>query len=113
MCIRDRPFVYFPRNYGSGLYGQFFSLARQAGFTPRVTQEANEALTIIGLVAAGLGVSVLPASFRRIRIDGVVFRTLTDADATTAVWLVKRRQERSPLAQAFIDLLTREVQALK
>jgi len=111
--LADEPFVFFPRSYGSGLYGQLFSLARQAGFSPRITQEAHEALTIIGLVAAGLGVSVLPASFRRIRIDGVVFRTLIDADATTAVWLVKRRQERSPLAQAFIDLLTREVQAMK
>ncbi|OLU31619.1 LysR family transcriptional regulator [Pseudomonas sp. PA27(2017)] len=111
--LADQPFVFFPRSYGTGLYAQLFSLARQAGFTPRITQEAHEALTIIGLVAAGLGVSVLPASFRRIRIDGVVFRTLTDTDATTAVWLIKRRQERSPLAQAFIDLLTREVQALK
>ncbi|MFB4369317.1 MULTISPECIES: LysR family transcriptional regulator [unclassified Pseudomonas] len=111
--LADEPFVFFPRSYGTGLHAQLFGLARQAGFTPRITQEAHEALTIIGLVAAGLGVSVLPASFRRIRIDGVVFRTLTDADATTAVWLVKRRQERSPLAQAFIDLLTREVQALK
>lgn len=111
--LADEPFVFFPRSYGTGLYGQLFSLARQAGFSPRITQEAHEALTIIGLVAAGLGVSVLPASFRRIRIDGVVFRTLLDAGATTAVWLVKRRQEHSPLAQAFIDLLTREVQAHK
>ncbi|OEC33049.1 DNA-binding transcriptional regulator, LysR family [Pseudomonas cuatrocienegasensis] len=109
--LAAEPFVFFPRSYGSGLYGQLFNLARQAGFSPRITQEAHEALTIIGLVAAGLGVSVLPSSFRRIRIDGVVFRTLLDADATTAVWLVKRRQERSPLAQAFIDLLTREAQA--
>ncbi|HAG77231.1 MAG TPA: LysR family transcriptional regulator, partial [Pseudomonas sp.] len=31
-----------------------------------------------------------------------------DQDATTAVWLVKRRQEQSPLAQAFMDLVTRE-----
>jgi DNA-binding transcriptional LysR family regulator len=35
-------------------------------------------MTIIGLVAAGLGVSVLPASFQRMRIDGVVYRTLLD-----------------------------------
>ena len=109
--LTNEPFVFFPRSYGTGLYGQFFNLARQAGFTPRVAQEAHEALTIIGLVAAGLGVSMLPASFRRIRIDGVVFRPLLDPGATTAVWLVKRRQEHSPLARAFIDLLTREVQA--
>nr|NIU62215.1 LysR family transcriptional regulator [Stutzerimonas stutzeri] len=54
---------------------------------------------------------VLPASFQRIRIDGVRFRTLQDKDATTAVWLVKRRQEQSPLAQAFMELVTREASA--
>ncbi len=106
--LAEEPFVFFPRSYGTGLYDQLLNLARQAGFSPRIAQEANEALTIIGLVAAGLGVSVLPASFRRIRIDGVRFRTLLDKDATTAVWLVKRRQEQSPLAQAFMDLVTRE-----
>jgi len=106
--LAEEPFVYFPRSYGTGLYDQLLNLARQAGFSPRIAQEANEALTIIGLVAAGLGVSVLPASFRRIRIDAVRFRTLSDQDATTAVWLVKRRQEQSPLAQAFMDLVTRE-----
>ncbi|TBU97199.1 LysR family transcriptional regulator [Stutzerimonas kirkiae] len=110
-ALADEPFVFFPRTYGTGLYGQLFQLARQAGFTPRITQEVHEALTIIGLVAAGLGVSVLPASFRRARIDGVVFRPLSDTGATTAVWLIKRRQEHSPLAQAFIDILTRGVQS--
>ena len=106
--LAEEPFVFFPRSYGTGLYDQLLELARQAGFSPRIAQEANEALTIIGLVAAGLGVSVLPASFRRIRIDGVCFRTLSDPGGTTAVWLVKRRQEQSPLAQAFVELVTRE-----
>ena len=109
--LADEPFVFFPRSYGTGLYDQLLSLARRAGFNPRIAQEANEALTIIGLVAAGLGVSVLPASFQRIRIDGVRFRTLLDKDATTAVWLVKRRQEQSPLAQAFMELVTSEASA--
>ncbi|PPA04900.1 LysR family transcriptional regulator, partial [Pseudomonas sp. MWU12-2312b] len=62
------PFVFFPRSYGSGLYAQLLSLARDAGFSPHFAQEAGEAMTIIGLVAAGLGVSVLPASYQRMRI---------------------------------------------
>lgn len=116
ICLAEltaEPFVFFPRSYGTGLYDQLLNLARQAGFNPRIAQEANEALTIIGLVAAGLGVSVLPASFQRIRIDGVAFRTLLDKDATTAVWLVKRRQEQSPLTRAFIELVTREALAAR
>lgn len=106
--LAEEPFVYFPVSFGTGLYDQLLELTRQAGFTPRIAQEAGEAMTIIGLVAAGLGVSVLPASFRRMRIDGVVFLELLDPGATSAVWLVRRSRERSPQALAFVELLTRE-----
>ena len=107
-ALAEEPFVFFPRSYGTGLYDQVIALTRQAGFSPRIAQEASEAMTIIGLVSAGLGVSILPASFRRTRVDGVVYRTLSDPEATTAVWLVRRQNEGSPLALSFIDLVTRE-----
>ncbi|MCQ4273407.1 LysR substrate-binding domain-containing protein [Pseudomonas kuykendallii] len=107
-ALAGEPFVFFPRGYGSGLYAQLLSLASRAGFSPHFSQEAAEAMTIIGLVAAGLGVSVLPASFQRIRIDGVVYRTLLDEGAETAVWLVQRNEPPSAMARAFSDLLTRQ-----
>lgn len=105
--LAAEPFVFFPRTYGSGLYAQLMDLARAAGFTPLITQEAGEVMTIIGLVAAGLGVTVLPASYRRMRIDGVVYRTLLDPEATSAVWLVQRKDQQSPMAGAFVELVTR------
>lgn len=106
--LAEEPFVFFPRTYGSGLYAQLLNLARDAGFSPHFAQEAGEAMTIIGLVAAGLGVSVLPASYQRIRIDGVVYRTLLDQEAVTAVWLVQRKGAQTPMAKAFVELLTRK-----
>ena len=106
--LAEEPFVFFPRSYGSGLYAQLLNLARDAGFSPHFAQEAGEAMTIIGLVAAGLGVSVLPASYQRIRIDGVVYRTLLDQEAVTAVWLVQRKGVQTPMAEAFVELLTRK-----
>nr|WP_279577885.1 LysR family transcriptional regulator [Pseudomonas aeruginosa] len=112
-ALAEEPFVFFPRSYGTGLYDQVIALTRQAGFSPRIAQEASEAMTIIGLVSAGLGVSILPASFRRTRVDGVVYRTLSDPEATTAVWLVRRQNEGSPLALSFIDLVTREAANLR
>ncbi|HBO9003658.1 TPA: LysR family transcriptional regulator [Pseudomonas aeruginosa] len=112
-ALAEEPFVFFPRSYGTGLYDQVIALARQAGFSPRIAQEASEAMTIIGLVSAGLGVSILPASFRRTRVDGVVYRALSDPEATTAVWLVRRQNEGSPLALSFIDLVTREAASLR
>lgn len=114
--LGEEPFVFFPRSFGTGLYDQLLELARAAGFVPRIVQEASEAMTLIGLVATGLGVTVLPASFSRMRIDGVVCRTLLDPGATTAVWLVRRRDEDSPLVRRFAELLereAREAQALR
>lgn len=105
-------FVFFPRSYGSGLYAQLLSLARDAGFSPHFAQEAGEAMTIIGLVAAGLGVSVLPASYQRMRIDGVVYRPLLDPAAVSAVWLVQRKNQRSPMAKAFVALLTQDAEGI-
>lgn len=108
-ALAHEPFVFFPRSYGSGLYAQLQSLARQAGFSPHFAQEAGEAMTIIGLVSAGLGVSVLPASYQRMRIEGVVYRTLLDQDAMSAVWLLQRAHGGSAMAKAFAELLTDQV----
>lgn len=57
----------------------------------------------------GAGVSVLPASFQRMRIEGVVYRTLLDEEAMSAVWLVQRERGHSVMAKAFAELLTGQV----
>jgi DNA-binding transcriptional LysR family regulator len=97
------PFVLYPRAIGTGLYDQVLALCRDAGYTPRIGMEAGGTAAIIGLVAAGLGVSILPASLARIKMEDVVFRPLA-IKATTGVWLAYRRDQRTPLCRAFIDL---------
>ncbi|MBD1551823.1 LysR family transcriptional regulator [Pseudomonas typographi] len=104
-ALADEPFVFFPRNYGSSVYAQLLQLARNAGFSPRFSQEASEPMTIIGLVSAGLGVSVLPASYHWMRIGGVVYRPLLDDGAQTAIWLVQRKGEPPAMVEAFARLL--------
>ncbi|MET3130878.1 DNA-binding transcriptional LysR family regulator [Oxalobacteraceae bacterium GrIS 1.11] len=100
------PFVMYPKNAGTGIHPQIVRLCRAAGFAPRVAQEANEASTIIGLVAAGCGISVLPASFERIRMDGVCYRPIADRAATTSLLLARRAGANSPLIEAFVALAT-------
>ena len=102
--LKELPFVMYPAGAGTGIYPQIFRLCREAGFVPRVGQVAGEASTIIGLVAAGCGVSVLPASFDRIRMDGVRYRPLTGSAASTSLLLAQRKRESSPLVQAFVAL---------
>jgi DNA-binding transcriptional LysR family regulator len=98
----EDPFVFFPRTIGTSLYEQVFQLCRQAGFRPRISQEARENAIIVGLVAAGLGVSVLPACFSAIQVENVVYRPLA-VPATTAVWLVYRDDASSPVGRRFVD----------
>lgn len=67
--LADQPFVFFDPHVGTGLYDDILGLLHRYGVQPRIAQEVGEAMTIIGLVAAGLGVSILPASFKRIQLN--------------------------------------------
>ncbi|MDE2428085.1 MAG: LysR family transcriptional regulator [Burkholderiales bacterium] len=107
------PFVMYPQHAGTGIYPQIFRLCRDAGFVPHVAQEAGEASTIIGLVAAGCGVSVLPGSFDRIQMEGVCYRPIADTDATTSLLLAQRKNEQAPLIDAFVMLAAQEADAAR
>jgi DNA-binding transcriptional LysR family regulator len=104
--LENESFVMYPPGAGTGIYPQIFRLCRAAGFVPRIGQTAGEASTIIGLVAAGSGITLLPASFDRIRMDGVCYRPLSDPDATTMLLLAQRAGEYAPLVDAFVALVT-------
>ncbi|WEF30632.1 LysR substrate-binding domain-containing protein [Pseudoduganella chitinolytica] len=106
------PFVMYPKNAGTGIYPQIFRLCRAAGFVPQIAMEAGEASTIIGLVAAGIGISVLPSSFDRIRMEGVVYRPLADPAATTTMMLAQRGEDGNPRVAAFVALAEAAAQGL-
>ncbi len=102
--LADEPFVMYPADSGTGAYEQAMSLCRHAGFAPRVVQEALSAATMMGLVAAGLGVALVPESFQRIEASGVAFRPLRDSRARSAMWLVFRAEDTSVHEAAFLKL---------
>ena len=102
-------FVTFPRDLGISLYEQIMGLFRQAGFTPRISQEAPESSTQIALVAAGFGVAVMPALQQRVQVDTVTYRTLADEGARTAVWMAYRREQHAMLVQSFVDRIRAQV----
>ncbi|CAM3430287.1 LysR family transcriptional regulator [Rouxiella silvae] len=89
--LADQPFVFFSKDVGTSLYDDILQRLAQAGITPFITQEVGEALTIIGLISAGLGVSILPASYKRIQVDGVKYLSFKDEQVNTQVWLVSHR----------------------
>ena len=87
-ALAAEPFVLFDPQGGTALYSDILALLHRYHIKPYITQEVGEAMTILGLVATGLGVSILPASFRRARLADLVWLPLTEEDAISELWLV-------------------------
>ena len=77
---------------------------RDAGFSPRAAHEAPGTAVLVALVAAGLGVALVPASVRAVPLAGVVFRDVADA-ATIEMSLAWRAESTSPLVRSVLDTL--------
>ncbi|RUL78326.1 LysR family transcriptional regulator [Dyella choica] len=105
-ALAHEPFVVFARNAGAGVHEHVMTLCREAGFAPRISQEAREASTIIGLVAAGFGVTILPQSCDHFHVEGVRYVPLAEANAMSEIHVAYREDERSPLVPRFVQLLT-------
>jgi len=104
--LAQEPFVFFDPQVGTALYGEILGLLGRYNIQPNIAQEVGEAMTIIGLVSTGLGVSILPASFRRVRLSDVVWIPLVEQDARSEVWLVWSKQREVPsVVAAMMTLL--------
>jgi DNA-binding transcriptional LysR family regulator len=102
--LADEPFVLQSRQRGAGYYVQLMKLCLAAGFSPNVIQEVTEMHTIVSLVAAGLGVSLVPLSARNIRSQGVVYRELEGTATLTEMAVAWPRNSRSALVQNFLTV---------
>jgi DNA-binding transcriptional LysR family regulator len=99
--LAAEPLVLFPRVQAPGFHDLLTGRMAATGTSPHVVQYAPEMLTIIGLVAAGIGVSPVPASVAHLALDGVTYRPLSGAPDTELL-AVTRAGEESPLASAFL-----------
>jgi DNA-binding transcriptional LysR family regulator len=99
--LAAEPLVLFPRDQAPGFHDLLMASLAATGAHPRVVQYAPETLTIIGLVAAGIGVSIGAESIARLALDGVTYRPLSGAPDAELL-AVARADDDSPLVAAFI-----------
>jgi DNA-binding transcriptional LysR family regulator len=103
--LADQPFVLFPRERSPWFYDHIIRLCRAAGFAPRVAQQAP-ATDVVSLVAVGLGVAIVPESWRELRRERIVFRPITD-DPRIDLLLVRSTDEPGTVLVRFLDLVRR------
>ncbi|MEZ2297554.1 LysR family transcriptional regulator [Variovorax sp. RCC_210] len=100
--LRGDAFVMTPRAVGPTLFDTVVSACRKAGFEPVLGQSAPQIGSVVTLVAAELGVSVVPASMAQLQVNGVVYRPIEGKPPVTRLTLAYRRGETSALVRNFI-----------
>ena len=106
--LASETFILYRRPLGPGLYDAIIAACQRAGFSPQIGQEAPRMLATLSLVAAGLGLTLVPDSMRRLRVDGLAYRRLDEhAGLVAPLNLACRRGESGPAARRFIALARR------
>jgi DNA-binding transcriptional LysR family regulator len=106
--LADETLILYRRPDGRGLYDVIIAACSEAGFSPHVVQEAPRIVSTLNLVAAGLGITIVPASLSRLPLEGVAYKPLTGRPAIKVpLNLACRRDERSAATLGFIDLVRR------
>jgi DNA-binding transcriptional LysR family regulator len=107
-ALSAETFIVYRRRSGPGLYDAIFAACHAAGFSPLVGQEAPRIVSTLNLVAAGLGIAVVPASLQRMQMDGVVYRPLKGGARLSApLLLATRRGDTGAVVRRFLDLVKR------
>jgi DNA-binding transcriptional LysR family regulator len=98
-------FILYPRRNGRALYDDIVGSCQAAGFSPRVGQEAPQMGSTVTLVAAGLGISIVPASMMHLAAPGVTYRPI-DGDAPRAAMSLVHLDGVSPaVTHAFVEIV--------
>lgn len=107
-ALADEPWVFFPRAVASCLHDEIVRACHEAGFAPRVVQEARKLATISSLVASGLGVSLVPIAIARLRLPRTVCRPLVPPVPEVPLALIWRRDDANPALAPFLEIVRSE-----
>lgn len=103
--VAEEPFLIFERALGPGFYDAIIAACRDSGFTPRLGQPAAQITAAIPMVAAGMGVSVVPAYLSQIRAQGATFHPITGPSPRATISLASRDVALEGPAARFHDLI--------
>lgn len=102
--VAAEPFIIIARSRSASFYDHALSVCAAAGFAPRIVQEAHELFTVLSLVGAGLGVSLVPRSAALMQLPGVTFQELKRPEAAWNVGVAWHRDAgNGVLVQRFVE----------
>ncbi|MDX3906207.1 MAG: LysR family transcriptional regulator [Pigmentiphaga sp.] len=107
--LAEEPFISFPASEGPGFVSALLNACQQAGFSPRVVQEAAQMQTVLTMVAGGLGVALVPAAMRTVHMPDVAFLDIADTRTPPGYTLafVHQADSDNPVVGAFLAVVQR------
>jgi DNA-binding transcriptional LysR family regulator len=100
--LRDVPLILFPRRLSPAYYDQLITVCQAAGFTPDIAYEVEKYATILGLIAGGVGATLVPRSNRNLARAGVAYRPLTGTSMSAVVIAAYRSDRPSVPLEGFL-----------
>jgi DNA-binding transcriptional LysR family regulator len=105
-ALVDEPYVLFSRRRAPAFEALVARACHDAGLTLRVKYEVEHPQTILAIVEAGLGISLVPASLQMVRRPGIAYRRLSPTGPALETVIAWRRDSELPLVQAFVKVAT-------
>ncbi len=101
--IQEQPFILIDRGVSATYHDHCISLCDRSGFTPRIVYEPNDMFTILNLVSAGIGVSLVPRAARAMHVSGVKFAPVHSGYAEWDIGMAWNKQSESEIIRKFAD----------
>ena len=102
--VANEDFVLFPRDLAPGLHAHVLAMCAEVGVHPRIVQTSRELYTTISLVEAGVGVTIIPESVRKMGWRGVRYFPVVSSYAITRIDAAWRPDNQSPIIPAFLEI---------
>ena len=110
--LAEDDFILYPRSNGRHLYDAIVAACREAGFSPRVGQEAPQLASTVTLIAAGTGVAIVPESMNQLNPPGVVYKQIAGKVPHAPMAIVHRGILGQSPTSNFLNLVLSRVGAM-
>jgi DNA-binding transcriptional LysR family regulator len=107
LSLAKEVFIFYHRRVRPGLTDAVIAACERSGFHPQLGQEAPQLTATLNLVAAGLGISIVPESLKHMRTNDIAYLRLTGEAPQAALGLASRVDERSAAVGNFIRVALR------
>ena len=109
--LAGEPFVTYPSHFRSVVHDAVEDACAAHGFEPLAAHEVAETATLVSFVAAGLGVSLVPASVQNMTVRGAVYRPLANDSTRVELAVAWRRNDERPVLVRALDVIRRDLHA--